>query len=92
MTFYHLYTIAGLIMALMLVHRLLRGPRCNHKWEVVVERELPPPIETIGHEEVARWNHPCDTYAASRKKFYAILRCTECPETREFSTLNGGEM
>jgi len=92
MTFYHLYTIAGLIMAIMLLQRLLRGPKCNHEWEVAVERELPAPADTLGKEELSRWRHVPHIYAAGRRKFYAILRCKKCPDTKEFSTLSGGNI
>ncbi len=91
MILYHLYTIAALIALLMLLYRLFRGPSCNHKWEVVVERELPAPAEILGKEELALWRLPEQVYAAGRKKYYAILRCKECPALREFCTLSGGE-
>ncbi len=91
MTFYHLYTIAALIGSLMLLHRLFRGPRCNHKWEVVVERELPAPAEVLGQAELERWRKTKHIYAAGRKKVYAILRCKDCPAIREFCQLSGGE-
>lgn len=89
MTFYHLYTVWGLILATILVSRLLRGPRCNHDWEPLVERELPAVAELIENKEVNRWQSAILTYKAGRKKFFAIIGCKKCGETREFVTLSG---
>ena len=89
MTFYHLYTIAGLVGALMLLHRLLRRQTCAHDWEPLVERELPAVAEVIDPKDVARWRSATLTYKAGRKKFFAVLGCRKCGETREFETMSG---
>lgn len=89
MTLYHLYTICSLVIGVMLVARLLRKPRCGHDWEPLVERELPAVAEMIPKEEVSRWRSAVLTYSAGRKKFFAIIGCKKCGETREFTTLSG---
>jgi hypothetical protein len=89
MTLYHVYTIFGLILSLILIIRLMRKPRCGHDWEPLVERELPAVAEMVAKEELSRWKSAVLTYSAGRKKFFAILGCKKCGETREFSTLSG---
>ena len=88
---YHLYTIAGLAMAVILLVRLLAGPSCLHDWDVAVERELPAPLEILGKEEIRNWRSVNAIFASSQKKFYAILRCRKCGALREFSTTSGGD-
>jgi hypothetical protein len=89
MTLYHLYTAWGLVLATLMLIRLLGKPRCGHDWEPLVERELPAVAEMIPKEEVSRWRSAVLTYSAGRKKFFAIIGCKKCGETREFTTLSG---
>lgn len=89
MTLYHLYTIWGLILGTILIARLLRGPRCGHDWEPLVERELPAVAEMIDKQEINRWVSAILTYKAGRKKFFAVVGCRKCGETREFSAMSG---
>lgn len=91
MTLYHLCTAWGLVVATMLLVRLIRGPRCGHDWEPLVERELPAVADIIDKHEVCRWESAVLTYRAGRKKFFAILGCKKCGETKEFSSLSGDE-
>lgn len=91
MTLYEVYTAWALVLGTMLIARLIRGPRCGHDWEPLVERELPAVAELIDQAEINRWASATLTYRAGRKKFFAILGCKKCGETREFSTLSGAD-
>jgi hypothetical protein len=89
MTLYHVYTVWGLVLATLMVVRLLRGPRCGHDWEPLVERELPAVAELIDKQDIWRWPSIRMTYKAGRKKFFAIIGCKKCGEVKEFFTLSG---
>jgi hypothetical protein len=91
MTFYHLYTAWALVLATLLVVRLFKKPHCGHDWEPLVERELPAVSELIDKAEVNRWTNATLTYKAGRKKFFAVIGCKKCGETKEFSTLSGSD-
>lgn len=89
--FYHIYTLWALVLATLLAIRLIRGKPCGHDWEPLVERELPAVAEVIDKDEVNRWSSSVLTYSAGRKKFFAIIGCKKCGETKEFTTLSGGD-
>ena len=87
MTIYHLYTIAALIMAIMLLRRLLNGPppppqpTCAHFWELVDKTEFISPIEeyakkanfTFKESHAGTW-----WLEMSRRKVVLVLRCSKC--------------
>lgn len=77
MTLYHLYTIAGLVLALALVYRLFR---CPHKWELVDKTEFQSYLETQKAAHGAPYGYRSyEALAeASRKLVVIVISCDRC--------------
>lgn len=94
---YHLYTIASLIMAIMLLRRLLNGPPppprppCAHNWELVDKTEFASPFDELTKNGVGfkGWSMLTPEWTRmSSKKIVLVLRCTKCdsaPIVKEFT-------
>jgi hypothetical protein len=91
MAIWMIYTAWALVIATGLLWRLVRGPKCGHDWEPVVERELPAVAEIIEKSEIHRFVSAIVTYNAGRKKYFALVSCKKCGELREFTTLSGAD-
>jgi hypothetical protein len=91
MTIWMLYTAWALLIATGLLWRLVRGPRCAHDWEPVVERELPSVVEVVGQDQVGRYQHAPGIHNAGRKKFFALVSCKRCGWLQKFETLSGAD-
>lgn len=78
MTLYHLYTIAGLILALALVFRLFR---CAHGWELVDRTEFKSVYDKMpaGH-----MYYRSDFRGLSRNKIVIVMRCAKCGAAKVF--------
>jgi len=76
-TLYHLYTIAGLVLALALVYRLFQ---CAHAWELVDKTEFPSIIEESKKLGVTLNNITgMDTIiSVYQKKVLIVMRCDRC--------------
>lgn len=92
MTFYHIYTVFALLVALLLVRRLLYPPRtpappCLHDWEPVVERELPSKAEELkkNGEDISKWNSYKELQEISSKTFFAIVSCKKCGGIKDYT-------
>lgn len=72
MTLYHLYTIAGLVLALALVYRLFR---CRHSWELVDKTEFKSGYELL-REGNAYWRDQLEWLL--ERKVVIVMRCTKC--------------
>lgn len=85
MTMYHLYTIAALIMAIMLLHRMLAGPRkpeCVHGWAILHDKEFGPKTEIIPKTWVVE--RGAMTTEFCKRTYYAIVTCPKCGGLKEF--------
>lgn len=76
MTLYHLYTIAALILAVMLVYRLFR---CPHAWELVDKTEFKSAFELLS-PGAGYWRDQLDWLL--KRKVVIVMRCNKCGSAR----------
>ena len=75
MTLYHLYTVAGLILALALVFRLYR---CTHAWELVDKTELPSKIEVLNKNWRPSQMSMQELLKVATVRATIVMRCSRC--------------
>ena len=76
MTLYHLYTIAGLVLALALIYRLFR---CKHAWELVDKTEFKSAYELL-HQGASYWRDQLENLL--KRKVVIVMRCNKCGSAR----------